>query len=102
VNNKHDEAVKRLTTTDRFMQILHCKNLKYRESFSGRRVGAGWGGVWSPTRSVGARATAERSEGVRGAEGAEKPLLTLIKDLKMVASDCFSLAAELLHRSLGA
>ena len=28
----------------------------------------------SPTRSVGARATAERSEAVRGAEGAEKPL----------------------------
>ena len=31
----------------------------------------------SPTRSVGARATAERSEAVRGAEGAEKPLFLL-------------------------
>ena len=53
-----------------------CKNLKYPESLSGRSW-AGWGGVWSPTRSVGARATAERSEAVRGAEGAEKPLLLL-------------------------
>ena len=58
-NNKHGEAV------------LYCCYSREGE--------LGWGRGRSPTRSVGARATAERSEAVRGAEGAEKPLFPSIK-----------------------
>ena len=67
-NNKHGEAV-----------LCYCYS---------REGELGWGRGRSPTRSVGARATAERSEAVRGAEGAEgaeKPLYC--SDIAQISSD---------------